>query len=473
VAAAQTRLTAAQGKSVDVTGLSVSQQQELANAHGAVADAQKKATLTGYVAATSAKDLNKTNLSGDQIRDMLRKKTQGLAAAQSQTFGGDLRKWKAQVIDFGATWGEKFAKPLIAIGPALAGVGALVETGFFGKIGRGVAGLTRGIGSVGRSVTGLGKTVTTTATTTTVGPGQAPASAAGEQGLQSAAGALERAAAGLQTAADTLSGAGKLESGAAGGLNASADQLDASARLESGAAGALDESAALLKTGAAGAGAAGGGEAAAGGGAAAAARGGVGKGGDKAAAGVAGAGVRTVAGSAIVGGLLLGGDLNPAIKGSLGQAHSDLPYLLKQYSSKAKLIVALKKDPTLGNRGDAGARNEGYALLGLLGVHDKAKGYAAGGVVTARPGGVPVLAAEGGQDEIIGSAPTIVAALREALGGPGGRRGPDVAHYHGSPFSLHNVTIRAADLSDLVHQLQAEARRANFAGRGMPGGNDF
>jgi hypothetical protein len=132
---AQAAVQAAQGKT---TGLTVAQSQELTNAQAAVQAAQTAVTTTGDQATKTQGDLNNANLTGQQILDMLAQKTHGLAKAQAATFGGTLRRYKADVEDFGATYGAKYGKVLIMSGPLLAASGTLIESGFFGKIGRGV-----------------------------------------------------------------------------------------------------------------------------------------------------------------------------------------------------------------------------------------------------------------------------------------------------------------------------------------------
>jgi len=243
VAAASTKLDTAQSKVNATTGLTVSQSQELANAQQKADAATTAANITNYTAIVTHKDLAKSQITGAQILDMLHKKTQGLALAQSKTFGGDLRKWKAQIVDFGATEGAKLAKPLIALGPALAATGILIETGFFGKIGSGMKSLVTGAANVTKSLLGIGEAAKTSLAETSgaVGKGTSIEQAQAKTGVPPAGSSGPTSTTGLQTAAETLQAA-------ADTLQAAADKLTVSATAEGSSAAALDTSAAGLGT---------------------------------------------------------------------------------------------------------------------------------------------------------------------------------------------------------------------------------
>jgi hypothetical protein len=143
VTAAQAKLDAAQGKATGTTKLSVAQQIELRKAQDAVTEAKKKADDADKAAAASQGDLNKANVDGGQVLDMIHAKVKGLDVAQSETFGGHMRAIKATVVDFAATYGEQFGGKLVAAGPLIAGFGSILESGAIGKIGKlgkGIAG---------------------------------------------------------------------------------------------------------------------------------------------------------------------------------------------------------------------------------------------------------------------------------------------------------------------------------------------
>ena len=500
VAQATAKLDQAQAKASDTAGLSVAQQQELTKAQQKLSDANSLVDTTGQQAAATQGDLSKANLSGQQILDMLTKKTHGLAEAQSKTFGGELRKWKATVIDFGATWGEKFAKPLIAIGPALAGVGTLVEIGFFGKIARGIGGLVGGIGSAGKALGGLlgigGKAAAPALPSPTAAGPAVAAGAAAEEPLSGAATQLEAAARALQEAAGSLSGAAGEESGAAGaldtagagldtagagldsagaGLNAAAPELSTAGAGLNGAVAGLDGSAtnldasALDLEGAAGVSGAGGllgggkgmlgklglaaGLAGAGYAAGSLIRGHAGPTGVRTELGdvATGAGFGAAVGSVVPGvGTALGaavGGLGGAIFGLIGEHQSVKPTAqlgAGTISYLEGIASGAIKSPDITVAG-------ALAQLKAAGV----KGYALGGIVPG-PIGAPQLALVHGGEEIT----------------PAGRSrssGPESGTFHNELQIFGDIHVSAANLDDLHRQLLAEKRRANFSGEGMPG----
>ena len=121
--------------------LSVSGQIALRNAHDAVTKAQEKvkqSSLTMTLAQKKAKD------GADNFNQVLAKGGKilaGQAAAGTETFTGKMKKLKAQVEDTVAGMGQKFGGMLMASGPALMGVGAIIETGVIGKTGKAIKNL--------------------------------------------------------------------------------------------------------------------------------------------------------------------------------------------------------------------------------------------------------------------------------------------------------------------------------------------
>lgn len=128
-------------KGVAGTGLSVTKQIQLRKAQDAVTAAQAKATLTGKTLSEQQKTNAKV---GDQFNQVLTKGNKilgGQAAAAASSFSGHLRVIKAQVENQVSSIGGKLVPVLVTAGPALLGVGAVLETGIIQKTGRGVKGL--------------------------------------------------------------------------------------------------------------------------------------------------------------------------------------------------------------------------------------------------------------------------------------------------------------------------------------------
>ncbi len=241
VAAATLKYQTAQSKVGQATGLTISQQQQLANSNAKVEAAQALVASTASTAAADQGNLGDANLTGGQILDMLKKKTEGLALAQSKTFGGDLRMWKARIIDFGATEGEKFAKPLILLGPAMAGVGALIQTGFFNVIGKGLKNISDLAIQTAKSLLGIGdasaeaqsaaakaKAPTTSGVNGSAARASGAAGAAGEGESTDVAAQLQTAADSLITAGESLQTSALALKGAAGAETTSAEESGAS-----------------------------------------------------------------------------------------------------------------------------------------------------------------------------------------------------------------------------------------------------
>lgn len=136
-------LDEAQNKARAGAKMSVGQEQELRKAHEAVDKAQKDVIKTDKEALRTRDDLGKATVPWAQALDMIHQRTKGLAEAQADTFGGKLRAAKAAVTDFAATVGAKFGNALIVAGPALAGIGGLVQSNIIGKSAQGIAALVR------------------------------------------------------------------------------------------------------------------------------------------------------------------------------------------------------------------------------------------------------------------------------------------------------------------------------------------
>ena len=138
---ASQRLSDMQLKLSSSSKLSVSSQIALRNAHDAVTKAQdkvKQSSLTMTSAQKKAKD------GADNFNQVLAKGGKilaGQAAAGTETFTGKMKKLKAQVEDTAAGMGQKFGGMLMASGPALMGVGAIIETGVIGKTGKAIKNL--------------------------------------------------------------------------------------------------------------------------------------------------------------------------------------------------------------------------------------------------------------------------------------------------------------------------------------------
>lgn len=143
VTAASKKLDEAEAASTGTAKLSVAQQQELKKVNDDVAAAKKKVDETDKAAAATKSDLDKSTVTEAVALQMLTDKTKGLADAQSDTFGGKLRAAKATVTDFAAHVGQKYGGMLITAGPALAGLGGLVQSNIIGKAASGIGSLVK------------------------------------------------------------------------------------------------------------------------------------------------------------------------------------------------------------------------------------------------------------------------------------------------------------------------------------------
>lgn len=122
-------------------GLSVSKQIALRKATEAVAKAQADATASTKHLTAEQKKMNESG--GDNATRLL-KASAGIdnqAKARINTFSGHLKVLQVKVEATVADIGKKVVPALVVVGPALMGVGAVMETGIIQKTARGVKGL--------------------------------------------------------------------------------------------------------------------------------------------------------------------------------------------------------------------------------------------------------------------------------------------------------------------------------------------
>jgi hypothetical protein len=110
-------------------------------------DKATRAALTAAIATNTikAKDLQKeikgmtanTNI-GAAASDLLAKKLAGQASVAADTFTGHMKAARARIEDFASTVGQKVGPAIQAAGPVMMGLGAIIESGIIGKLGRGV-----------------------------------------------------------------------------------------------------------------------------------------------------------------------------------------------------------------------------------------------------------------------------------------------------------------------------------------------
>jgi len=70
--------------------------------------------------------------------ELLAKKMKGQADVAADSFTGKMKEARAKVEDFIATWGQRLGPAITAAGPILMGVGAIIESGIIGKLGKAV-----------------------------------------------------------------------------------------------------------------------------------------------------------------------------------------------------------------------------------------------------------------------------------------------------------------------------------------------
>jgi hypothetical protein len=137
LAVAEGRYSSAVDKGNKSGGLSLSQQISLRNAHERLAAAQKKLHDSTLGVSTAQKDLAKNGDVANQIIKQTGKYMSGQADAAANTFTGHMNALAAVIDDKLSSAGSHFYKWLIMLGPALMGVGAIMETGIIGKSFRG------------------------------------------------------------------------------------------------------------------------------------------------------------------------------------------------------------------------------------------------------------------------------------------------------------------------------------------------
>jgi hypothetical protein len=141
VSVANQRYTDTLNKSKTAGGMSVSQQITMRNAHDRLHEAQKKLRQSTRELAGANKDLAKN---GDVSKQIIKQTSQymgGQASAAADTFTGKMHMVAAVIDDKIAGAGAHFYKQLVVLGPALMGVGAIMETGIVGKSFRGAKAL--------------------------------------------------------------------------------------------------------------------------------------------------------------------------------------------------------------------------------------------------------------------------------------------------------------------------------------------
>jgi hypothetical protein len=165
VTAASKKLDDAQAAGGKTTKLSVSQTIELRKANDEVTEATKKASAADVAALGTKKDLGAGALDFAGKMDLITGKVHGVDDAMADTFGGHMREAKAAIINFAAESGAKYGGMLTAAGPALAGIGGLMQTHLVGKTGEAIL----SIGSFGTKLAGFSKQVLADGTTMRTG----------------------------------------------------------------------------------------------------------------------------------------------------------------------------------------------------------------------------------------------------------------------------------------------------------------
>jgi phage-related protein len=84
------------------------------------------------------KDLTTGTHAGDAATKLLADKLKGQASAAADTFTGKMKAAKARIEDFVGEVGQKVGPALQVAGPAMMGLGAVIESGIIGKIGKGI-----------------------------------------------------------------------------------------------------------------------------------------------------------------------------------------------------------------------------------------------------------------------------------------------------------------------------------------------
>lgn len=99
-----------------------------------IADNKQKTTeLTKEIKANAS-----GTSAGAAAATLLAQKLHGQASVEANTFTGRLKEMRAKTEDFIESWGQKVGPALQASGPALMGIGTIIESGVIGKIGNGI-----------------------------------------------------------------------------------------------------------------------------------------------------------------------------------------------------------------------------------------------------------------------------------------------------------------------------------------------
>lgn len=122
----------------DTVHPTLAQQQALWKSHNALIDAQQKSAAAADKLKSATQDATGAMSVGDQQLKLVADRMRGEAAAAADTFGGRLRALGATVEDKAASVGSKIGTLLLTAGPAIAGVGFIIESGLIGKIGQAV-----------------------------------------------------------------------------------------------------------------------------------------------------------------------------------------------------------------------------------------------------------------------------------------------------------------------------------------------
>lgn len=104
---------------------------------------------------TAIKGSTDATKNGAAAIDLLSKKMKGQADIAADTFTGKMKEARAKVDDFVASWGSKLGPAITASGPALLGIGAIIEAGpidKFKKLAGGIGKIPGGIGKIQKAV---------------------------------------------------------------------------------------------------------------------------------------------------------------------------------------------------------------------------------------------------------------------------------------------------------------------------------
>lgn len=177
----------------DTVHPTLSQQQALWESHNKLVEAQQKSAAAADALKTATKDATGAMSVGDQQLKLVADRMAGQAAAAADSFTGKLKALGATVEDKAASVGSKIGTLLLTAGPAIAGVGFIIESGLIGKVARAVGSFV-GLGttSVATAVVVDGAAATEVAAEgTVVAAAERAAAAVASVGPAAAAGAVE------------------------------------------------------------------------------------------------------------------------------------------------------------------------------------------------------------------------------------------------------------------------------------------